>query len=65
MTNIEFFVLMAVIFALYFLGLYIDKQYNLRVIDWLEGKCSNPFKITQPLPAAETLQEKKIKKSVY
>jgi hypothetical protein len=59
MTNIEVFVLMAVIFALYFLGLYIDKQYDLRVIDWLEGKCSNPWKIREPLPEAETVQAKK------
>jgi hypothetical protein len=59
MTNIEVFVLMAVIFALYFLGLYIDKQYDLRVIDWLEGKCSNPWKIREPLPEVETVQAKK------
>ncbi len=59
MTNIEVFVLMSVIFFLYLLGLYIDKQYNLRLIDWLEGKCSNPWKITELPSEAETVQAKK------
>ncbi len=53
MINIEIIVLMVVIFALYFLGGCIDKQYNLRIIDWLNGNCSTPFTTTkQNLEAA-------------
>lgn len=43
MTNLEITLLMSVVFSLYVFGLYIDKQYNLRVIDWLNGNSDTPF----------------------
>ena len=59
MTNLEIILIICVIFSLYVFGLYVDKQYNLRVIDWLNGNSSTPFEKTQENQAVNTeLSEK-------
>lgn len=59
MTNLEVFLLIFVIFSLYIFGLYIDKQYNLRVIDWLNGNSSTPFSKTERNKVVSTEQANK------
>jgi hypothetical protein len=60
MTNLEIIVLICVIFSLYIFGLYIDKQYNLRVIDWFNGKSATPFSKTKENPVVKTEQADKV-----
>jgi hypothetical protein len=43
MTDLAIILLMSLIFSIYIVGLYIDKKYNFRVVDWLNGECSTPF----------------------
>lgn len=43
MTDLAIILLMGLIFSIYIVGLYMDKKYNLSVIDWLNGECSTPF----------------------
>ena len=42
-TDLAILLLMSLIFSIYIVGLYMDKKYNLRVMDWLNGECSTPF----------------------
>lgn len=59
MTNLEIILIICVIFSLYVFGLYVDKQYNLRVIDWLNGNSSTPFSKTQESQAVNIAQNEK------
>lgn len=59
MTNLEIILIICVIFSLYVFGLYVDKQYNLRVIDWLNGNSSTPFAQTEGNQAVNTEQSEK------
>ncbi len=43
MTDLAILLLIGLIFSIYIVGLYMDKKYNLSVIDWLNGECSTPF----------------------
>jgi hypothetical protein len=43
MTNLEITLIIFVISSIYSVGFYVDKQYNLSLIDWFNGKCSTPF----------------------
>ncbi len=43
MSNLEMTVLFAAIFVTYAVALYLDHRYNLRIIDWCNGKSASPF----------------------
>ena len=64
MTNLEIILLMSLVFSLYIFGFYIDKQYNLRIVDWLNGKCSTPFitnNTTQNIEREQAQKDEEIK----
>lgn len=43
MTTIHIVLLISSMLALYLSCCYADKRYDLRLVDWLNGVCSNPF----------------------
>ena len=60
MTNLEIILLISVIFSLYIFGLYIDKQFNLNIIDWINGNSETPFAKQKEAQLTSSEEEQKI-----
>jgi len=60
MTNLEIILLISVVFSLYIFGLYIDKQFNLNIIDWLNGNSETPFAKQKEAQLTSSEEEQKI-----
>ncbi|WJG09368.1 hypothetical protein [Aliiglaciecola sp. LCG003] len=44
--------------ALYLYAAWLDKQHNWKLVDWFNGKTSNPFKASQKAQYEATIDEK-------
>ena len=67
MTDLAILLLMNLIFSIYIVGLYMDKKYNLSVIDWLNGECSTPFITTNTTQqvASEKAEKAEKQQEIY